>query len=267
MSLLQSLILGVVQGLTEFLPVSSTAHLTFAEQVFRFPEGWRLSFDVLLHLGTTLALIVFFAPRLARIVAGLFSHESETRQVNWRLVLIIALGTIPAALAGILLKSRLEKLFADPVYSAAFLLVTGGVLFTTRWCTGQRQEPTWQDGLLIGCAQAIALLPGISRSGSTIAVALFLGLARPEAFEFSMLLSIPAVLGAALLKLKDATFLNAGSGVSPVTLAAGLVTSLVVGLGALFLLRRVMQGKRLWLFSFYCWGVGLFVLAWSLLGR
>jgi undecaprenyl-diphosphatase len=263
MSLLHALLLGVIQGLTEFLPVSSTAHLTVVEHLFKVPPAWRLSFDILLHLGTTMALIAFFLPRLERIVAGLFSRERTARQANWRLVLIIALGSVPAAVAGFLLKDRLEVMFELPLWSAAFLVITGGALFLTRGAAGQRTQPTWQDALFIGCAQAVALLPGISRSGSTIAVALLLGLARAEAFEFSMLLSIPAVLGAAILKVKDAPALR--SGTNPLVLAAGLVASLVVGMAALYLLRRVMKGQRLWLFAIYCWLAAIVIasLSWN----
>jgi undecaprenyl-diphosphatase len=264
MTVVHSLILGIVQGLTEFLPVSSSAHLTFAEQLFKFPADGRLSYDVLLHLGTTLALLVFFGRRIVQIVAGLFSADTPTRKTNWNLVLVIAVGTVPAGVIGYLVRHKIDTVFADVRYSAAFLLVTGVMLFLTRKRDGQRTSITWQDGLIIGAAQAIALLPGISRSGSTIAAALFIGLARPEAFEFSFLLSIPAVLGAGLLKLKDSPLLHSGVMSDPAA-AIGFGASCLVGLLALFLVRKILLQRRFWMFSIYCWAMGLFVLTASFL--
>jgi undecaprenyl-diphosphatase len=265
MTTLHAFILGVIQGLTEFLPVSSSAHLTFAEQLFNIPSEWRVSYDVLLHLGTTLALVVFFFRRIIRIVGGMFSPDHPTRQTNWNLVLTIAVATIPAAIAGYLLKEKIDALFETPLYSAVFLLVTGLVLFLTRRTCGERTAITWADGLVIGVAQAIAILPGISRSGSTIAAALFLGLARPEAFEFSLLLSIPAVLGAALLKLRDSPLIHgATAGVSAGTIIIGFGLSFLVGLLALAIVRRVLLRKRFWWFAFYCWIVGALALVLSL---
>jgi undecaprenyl-diphosphatase len=256
--------MGIIQGLTEFLPVSSSAHLTFAEHLFGIPASWRLTYDVLLHLGTTFALLVYFAPKLRQVIVALFSPNQHKRRENWTLVLAIAVGTIPAALAGVLLRDRLEALFARPVYSAFALLVTGVVLFCTRKKTGdERRSINWRAGLVVGMAQAFALLPGISRSGVTISAALFLGLARSEAFEFSFLLSIPAVLGAAALKLKGSALFQPGT-IPPVTALLGLTASVLFGLLALVIVRKLLLQRRFHWFAFYCWGVGLLVLLLSL---
>jgi undecaprenyl-diphosphatase len=262
LDVVQSIFLGIIQGLTEFLPVSSSAHLTFAEQLFKIDPKWRVSLDVLLHLGTTLALIGFFLKRILKILAGLFSPFVDTRRENWNIVLAIAVGTIPAVIAGYLLKNKIDTVFANPMYSAAFLLITGVVLFLTRKTNGERTKLSVADGLIIGIAQAIAIMPGISRSGSTIAAALFLGFARPEAFEFSFLLSIPAVVGAALLKLKGSGILHDTGPISHSAMATGFLVSAIVGMLALYMVKKILMQRRLWYFSFYCWALGIAALVY-----
>ena len=261
MDTVNAIILGIIQGLTEFLPVSSSAHLTFAEHLFKVDPNVRVSLDVLLHLGTLLALVVFFFKRILKIIAGLFSPFTDTRKENWNIVLAIAVGTLPAVVFGYLLKDRIDAIFARPFYSAIFLLITGVVLFLTRRANGEKNRLSVVDGLVIGTAQAIAILPGISRSGSTIAAALFLGFARPEAFEFSFLLSIPAVLGAGLLKLKDSPLLQGGvADMRASALASGFLVAAIVGILALYLVKRILMQRRFWFFSFYCWAVGILAL-------
>jgi undecaprenyl-diphosphatase len=264
MTTLHSLILGVIQGLTEFLPVSSKTHLLFAEQLMRVDPKWRLAFDVLLHLGTALALVVFFLPRIIRIIGGLFSPLSETRKENWKLVLAIVIASIPIGITGLLVKERIDALFETTTVASVFLIVTGVVLFLTRRTNGVKTRLSRTDALLIGLGQAIAILPGVSRSGVTIAVALFLGFARPEAFEFSFLLSIPAVLGAALLKLKGAGILHGTGPFTGADIIGGFVLSAAFGLLALYLARKILLQRRFWYFSFYCWVVGALALILSL---
>jgi len=266
MSTLHALVLGIVQGLTEFLPVSSSAHLTFAEQLLSVPKDGRLALDILLHLGTVLALLVFFAGRIVRLFGDLFRPDSTRRAAAGRMLLAIAIGTIPAGVIGYLLRDKLDAVFANITYSAVFLLITGCVLFATRWSREKKTGVGWLDGLIVGCAQAVALLPGISRSGSTIAASLFRGLARSEAFEFSFLLSIPAVLGAALLKLKDSPLLHGNAGPS-LPLLLGIAAAFLTGLLALFWLRRLLLQKRLHWFAYYCWAVGAVALVLSLIRR
>jgi undecaprenyl-diphosphatase len=264
MTTFHALFLGVIQGLTEFLPISSKTHLLFAEQLMKVDPKWRVSFDVLLHLGTTLALVVFFFRRIIRIIGGLFSSVPATRKENWDLVLAIVIASIPIGIAGLLLKDRIDKLFETTTYAAAFLIVTGVVLFLTRRTNGVKTRLSRTDALLIGLAQAVAILPGISRSGMTIAVALFIGFARPEAFEFSFLLSIPAVLGAAVLKLKGTGILHGTSPFTGTDIIAGVVVSAVFGFLALYLVRKILLQRRFWYFSFYCWVVGAVALVLSL---
>lgn len=254
MAFFLSSFLGLVQGLTEFLPVSSSAHLVLAAAFFRF-GAQSMYFDAFLHFGTLLALIVFFAPRIGQIVAGLFAPR--TRPVEFRLFLLLVLGTIPAAIAGIAFQSRLEKLFLEPEWAAVFLVMTGFFLFATRSAFPRRATVNWQDALIIGCAQAVALLPGISRSGITVSAALLLGLSAPVAFEFSMLLSIPAVFGAVLASLPKGYHLGA-------ELTVGVTVAFCAGFFALWALRRVLLARRFSYFAFYCWTLGLSSLAYLL---
>ena len=262
MDVVHSIILGIIQGLTEFLPVSSSAHLTFAEQLFALDPKWRVSFDVLLHLGTALALLIFFGRRIVEVIKGLFSPVTDTRKENWNYVLAIVVGSIPAAVVGFLVKNKIDAVFARPMYPAIFLLITGVILFLTRRTNGEKTKITMTDGLIIGIAQAIAILPGISRSGSTISAALFLGFARPEAFEFSLLLSIPAILGAGLLKLKGSGILHGSSGISHSSMAAGFLVAAGVGILALYIVKKILMQRRFWYFSFYCWALGIVALVY-----
>ena len=262
MSVVHSIVLGIIQGLTEFLPVSSKTHLLFAEELFKIDPKWRVSFDVILHLGTTLALIIFFIKPIVRIIGGLFSKVEDIRKENWNMVLAIAVGSVPAGVVGFLVKDRIDVLFASTTYAALFLLVTGLVLFLTRKTNGERTKLTVTDGLVIGIGQAIAIMPGISRSAFTISAALFLGFARPEAFEFSFLLSIPAILGAGLIKLKGSGILHGRTPITHADMAFGFLISAIVGMLALYLVKKILMQRRFWVFSFYCWALGIVALVY-----
>lgn len=265
------LILGAVQGLTEFLPVSSSGHLVLAENLLRFKEA-GLAGVVILHLGTLLALIVFFARRIWKIIRDLF-REREERLASLRLIIYIVIGSIPAAVVGLLARKPLEMIFDQPLYVSFFLIGTGVLLLLTRWSKERERPFGVSDALIIGIAQAAAILPGLSRSGLTIATAMLLGIALVEAFEFSFLLSLPAVLAANLLEflgvvkdIKEISRLHPQAGTlelfqtaslpSPWVLAVGVVTSMGVGFLALWALRRFVLGQRFWLFSFYCFALG-----------
>lgn len=265
------LVLGTIQGLTEFLPVSSSGHLVLAEHLLDFKEA-GLAGVVILHLGTLVALIVFFARRIWKIIRDLFRTKDESI-ASLRLILYIVIGSIPAAIVGLLAQKPLEMLFDQPVYVSFFLIGTGVLLLLTRWSKERERRFGVSDAFIIGIAQAAAILPGLSRSGLTIATALLLGIATVEAFEFSFLLSIPAVLAANLLELfglikglkvisklyPQASTLELFqiAGIpSPFSLIIGVVASMGVGFLALWLLRRLVLGKRFWLFSLYCFAIG-----------
>lgn len=262
MSLLQAIILGLVQGLTEFLPVSSSGHLVAVPYLL----GWELpstSFDVVLHLGSLVAVVAYFWRDIKEITASFFRH-SENDAVGRRLGLFIIIGTLPAVVAGTLLEKKFEELFGEPAYVGLFLIFTGLVLFAGEAVarkTRRLADMKARDSLLIGVAQAVAIAPGISRSGSTISMGMFLGLTRQTAARFSFLLSIPVIAGAAIFKLRH------GMGDAPegqMVLFLGFVAAALSGFAAIKFLLGFVKHHNLRIFAFYCWAMGLLLLAVSL---
>lgn len=241
------IILGIIQGLTEFLPVSSSGHLVLLSRVFELHQD--VVIDAFLHLGTLAALGFYFRARIGRLISGLFGRGEPMRERGW--AAYIVLGSIPIGLAGLLLQDPIESTFAAPGFAAGMLLVTGLLLLATRFARPRRSELELRDAVLIGLAQAVALLPGISRSGATIATGLWLGLDRDLAFEFSFLLSIPAVLGANLLQLSRLCRVDNLPGL----LLGGLV-AFFLGWLSLSILRAAVRRGRLGWFGLYCLGVG-----------
>jgi undecaprenyl-diphosphatase len=237
MTLVQAAVLGLIQGLTEMLPVSSSAHLALAPKVF----GWQdqgLAYDVALHWGTLLALLACFG-------RDLWTLAKKERRLLWGL----AIGTAPAALSGLLLDDYVESAFRDPRV-IAIPLVAFGLLLAAAERRG-RQESRLEgmrlsSCLWIGLAQALAVVPGVSRSGVTLTAALFLGLKRPDAARFSILLSIPIVLGAGVMKLKDIP----AAGLGP-AFWVGLTASALSGYAAARFLMRFVQDRTLYVFAAY----------------
>lgn len=257
MTLADILLLAVVQALTEFLPVSSSGHLVIVESMLAgddlpLASASTLAINVVLHFGTLLAVLLVFRKRLVEIAR-------RQPRVLW----LTLLGCVPAAAVGLPLKYYGTGLLANADLAAVMLIVTGLVLLAL----GRRSGPTQlaelspRQALLIGIAQALAILPGVSRSGLTIVAALALGLRRDAAATFSFLLAIPVIGGAMLLE----SFELAGQslpGVSMATLAAGAAVAFVVGLGALYLLLRMVDRGKLHYFGWYCLPVGAACLMW-----
>lgn len=272
----QSLLLGIIQGLTEFLPISSSGHLVLAQHLLGLREA-QLSFDVSVHVGTLAAVVLYFRQDLRDIASGLFHAGRDALQRRTvreadrpplRLAALIVLGSIPTAAIGLLLHEVADRLFASPMITGTMLLLTGGLLFATRpgrtlpaKSVRSLHQLTVKDAMVIGLTQGLAVMPGISRSGSTIAVGILTGIRHETAARFSFLLSIPAVAGAALLVLKDAV--GQGDVDLPLCLAGG-ITALGVGYAALALLVFLVQKGRLYLFAPYCWVVGGIAIAFSL---
>ncbi len=268
MDIAKAVVLGIVQGATEFIPVSSSGHLVLVPWLL----GWEnpgLAFDAIVHWGTLLAVFTFFAEDLRRIVVavvgGLVSRQpfaTSDARLGW----FIAVGTVPAVLAGLLLESTFEQLFGRPVWVAAFLLVTGLLLVVSeRLHTRNRglETLTVADALFIGIAQALAITPGISRSGSTIAAGLVRHLERAAAARYSFLLMTPVVFGAGLLQ--TVKLLQAGVNKSElVPVAAGFVAAAVTGYLAIGFLLRYLQRASLHVFAYWCWLFGFVCLmvAW-----
>lgn len=250
MSILESVISGIVQGATEFLPISSSGHLVILHTIFGYKEPKVLE-DVLFHFSTLFAVIIFFR----KDIAGLFKDKKK--------ILLIITGSIPVALAGFFFYETIERLFVNVKVVGIALLVTGVWIllgsFTSRNARGETQKSKlslWH-ALLIGIGQTIALIPGISRSGATISTALLLKWDRKEAFTFSFLLSVPAILGAVLYKMKDLLLVGL---VDVGTLACGGAVACIVGIAALWFLKKVLLGGKLYYFSIYCWIAGLIIL-------
>ncbi len=248
------LILAVTQGLTEFLPVSSSGHLVLLQHFLSTREG-DVFFDVLLHVGTLGSVVVVYRRELLRLL------RLDRAAIGY--VVALGVATVPAVIAGLVLKDFFEGLYQDPVFPASALLLTAALLFSTRFSRNMRAsgQGEWEPrplplgkAFLIGCAQAAAICPGISRSGSTIAASLWLGLVREEAARFSFLMAVPAILGALVLNLADGVVVASGDAV-PFALSA--LTAFAVGLLAIRLTALAVVQAHFWKFGFYCVAVGV----------
>lgn len=262
MSVLQAVVLGAVQGLTEFIPISSSGHLVLVPEAL----GWDqpgLAFDVMLHVASLVALLGYFRKDLLGIATGVISGNRAAR----RLLFFLVIGSIPAAIAGIALDDYFEKAFTDAKSAALQLLITAAILVAAELVYRyhrNRQERlrsigdlVTKDAVVIGIAQAISILPGISRSGSTIAAGLGLKMDRDTAARFAFLLAVPALFGAAIVKVPDmgGTELTGGAAI------AGFVTTLVTSYVAIAGLIRYLRSRSLYPFAVYCVIAGLFFYA------
>jgi len=270
LNLLEAILLGIVQGLTEFLPVSSSGHLVLGESLLKVKFD-DISFEVFLHFGTFLSVVIVFRHTIWSMLKAVFlktksifvSDASPSHSEDWRLFWLIIVGSIPAGIAGVLFKDYLEKSFSSVVLVSVMLLVTGVVLFVTKFFKTKKENLSFGDALWVGLAQAIAILPGISRSGSTISTGIFTGVKRSKSAEFSFLLSLPAVLGASLLELKD-LLKHANLSQDLRIYIIGAVTAFVVGYLAIKFLLNVIKKGKFQYFGYYCFAVGLFFLIFSL---
>jgi undecaprenyl-diphosphatase len=272
MSLFQALVLGLVQGATEFIPISSSGHLVLVPWLL----GWEkapLAFDTMVHWGTLVAVLaVFWRELWGLLVAALGSLVArvDERYVydrpQARLAWAILLGSLPAAVAGFLLEGFFEELFGKPAAAAGLLLVTAGILALSERLSRQERPMStvrWSDALFIGGAQALAIMPGISRSGATIAAGLILGIRREMAARFSFLLSVPVILGAGLFKLLD---LAAEGGVGDLAgaMVVGFGVAAVSGYACIRWLLNYLARRPLYVFALYCLAFGLLNLVVAL---
>lgn len=267
MTILQSLLLGIIQGLTEFLPVSSSAHLVLVPYLlnWQIPAQDAFVFDVLVQVATLAGVIAYFWKDLLNIAAAFLGGLAKRQpfadpqaRLGWYLIL----ATIPAGLAGLTIKDLVEQAFASPKAVALFLFVTAALLLVAERI-GKRQRSladfNWKDALWMGCAQAIAIFPGISRSGATITGGMTRDLQRPEAARFSFLMSIPIMLAAGLLAFKDMLELPNFSALLP-TFLPGFIASGVVGYLSIRWLLGYLTRRPLYIFSIYCVCLGLLTL-------
>jgi undecaprenyl-diphosphatase len=269
--LLRAVVLGIVQGLTEFLPISSSGHLIVTRELFGWDFSDDLTFDVALHLGTTVAVVSFFWREWLLMLrgglawlAGRGSEPDPDPVYNARLLFLLALGSVPAAAVGLAFDLALEDEVRSSFVVGAMLIVFGAVLYAADRL-GRRsrtvQSSSWRDALLIGAAQAVSLVPGVSRAGVTITAALARDYRRPDAARLSFLLSTPVIVGAGLLKLGEA----AVEGIPRDDLgviAAGAVTAAVVGWLTIRYLLRLLRTGTFLPFVLYRFGLGAFVLVY-----
>ncbi len=255
MNYLHATLLGLLQGLTEFLPVSSSGHLAIAQHFLPGFEQPGLLFDVLLHLATMGAVLLYFRRDVFLLLCSPWRRDEEARLYR-RLLLLIVIASVPTALIGLSFKDFFAGLFENIPVVASMLLVTGTLLWVAERTTIANRplaELTWNDALVAGTVQGAAIIPGISRSGSTIAALLLKGVDGATAARFSFLMALPAVLGAALLELSDVGGQIGGD--LPVYLA-GTGVAFISGLLAIRFLLAVIRRKRLFTFAVYCWAAG-----------
>ena len=257
MGILEAALLGLVQGLTEFLPVSSSGHLVLAERLLGITQS-GLAFEIWLHVATLFAVAAALAREIGALCRGLVSPaDPAERTRSWQFVLAIVVGTIPAALVGLTAKEAIEGAFASIRWVGVDLLFTALVLAASRAFPGGQRQANPLRGFLVGVAQAVAILPGVSRSGMTLTAGLALGFSPAEAVRFSFLLAVPAILGAVVLDFAALRELGAAS---PGALGAGFVTAALSGIVAIRLVWRLMQQGRLQIFAPYCALLGLAAL-------
>jgi undecaprenyl-diphosphatase len=301
----EAIILGVVQGLTEFFPVSSSGHLVIGQELLGLQVPGLL-FDVAVHLATLLSVLIVFRRRVVQLLRGALGLARES---SWPYLLKIGLATLPAVVVGLTLKDYFEARFEDAVFAATMILVTGCVVWSSRWAqppgrfrpvelvplgvaavfailagtivpfllvlglqaaimaasrltapAEHHGEPTWGGALIMGLAQALAILPGISRSGSTVIAALWRRITPTAAAEFSFLMSIPAILGAVVLQVPDVLRAEEMA-VSWAALTAGAAAAAVSGILAIRFFVALLKRQNFYVFAFYCWAAaGLFLL-------
>ncbi|MBX5443871.1 undecaprenyl-diphosphatase UppP [Sphaerobacter sp.] len=272
MDVLRAIVLGAVQGLTEFLPISSSAHLIIVPWLFGWEES-GLTFDVALHLGTLVAVLVYFWREIAQIAVAVPRGLIERRPLAdpmARLGWIILLGSIPAAIAGFIAADAIDSFFHGgdggntAIVLVALLMIALAVLLALAERIAKHERSfecvTGRDGLVVGLAQALALLPGVSRSGSTITAALFRGLQRDAAARFSFLLGIPAIVGAGVFETRSLLETGLAPGEEQVFLA-GMATAAIVGYLAIAFLLRYLRTRSTMIFVVYRLGLGVLLLA------
>lgn len=258
MSYFDAIVLGLVQGLTEFLPVSSSGHLVMAQTFLGVPSP-GVFLEVALHVGTLLSVMVVYRHKLTELLVGTVRRDA----VALRYVGLLILATLPVVVIGLLFRSSIEAAFDTPYVTGFMLLLTGVILYSTLW--GRREHPVdtpnGRHALTMGLAQCLALFPGVSRSGTTIAAGLWVGLRGERAAEFSFLMSIPAIAGAAILQVPEM-----GEAVIDGPLIAGFVVALVSGVAAIKSLVWLVRRQAFHQFAWYVWPVGLFFLGYLYFG-
>ena len=255
-TLIEVFILAVVQGLTEWLPVSSSGHLVITQKALGL--NLPLIYSVMLHVGTLIVVLTVFRRDIIEIIKAVVKRDFETDE--GKLALFIVVGSVPTAIVGFIFHDFFESLFSNLPAVGLALLITGVILFLSEKRTGNRKMGAL-DSLLIGAAQAIAIIPGISRSGATISTGLLRKIDKKIAFKYSFLLSAPAIVGATLMESKQLAL----GDIDPVPLLLGTIVSMIVGYASLKLLQKIVMNEKIHLFAYYCWLAGAAITLFTVL--
>lgn len=266
MSVLQALILGLIQGLTEFLPVSSSGHLELGKAMFglELSGADSLTFDVIVHAGTALSTIVVFRKDIANIIKGMLKPEWND---EWKFAVNVLISLVPAGFIGLLFQDQIEILFQDQVLLVGgMLVITGLLLFLADRAKRTERSVKPVDAIIVGIAQAVAILPGISRSGATISTSVLLGVDREKAARFSFLMVLPLIIGKSLLDVKSIYEGEiATEAVSTVALLVGFAAAFIAGILACNWMIRLVKRASLKWFAFYCFSVGIAAALYTIL--
>lgn len=263
MNYILSIIAGLIQGVTEFLPVSSSGHLVLFHDIFNFSLPDNIAFDAVLHLGTLLSLLIFFRKEISHYIRGFFKSigHFDIHNSDQRLSFFIIIATIPAVIAGYFFEDVIEKIFRTPQSVAFMLIFFGIILYIVDMRTKKIkkiEDITLYDSIVIGVAQVLSLIPGVSRSGITIIAGLSQNLQRQDAAKFSFLLGIPVILGAGVKKFFD---LNSMDSSQIVILSLGFVVSLVAGLLTIRFFIKFLSNHSLKIFAYYRIVLGIIILS------
>ena len=254
-TIIEALILAIIQGLTEWLPVSSSGHLVIAQEFLGLNPP--LIFDLILHMGTLVVVIMSFRKDIINILKTLAKRDLSTTE--GKLAFFIVVGSVPIAIVGVLFRENIEQLFSNILAVGVALLINGGVLFFSEKRKGNKKMGTL-DSILIGIAQAAALIPGLSRSGLTVSTGLLNKIDKQTAFRYSFLLSIPAILGATLFEFRDIAAIN----IELTSIVVATVLSMIVGYVSLKMLHRIVMSERFHLFAYYCTIVGGAIIIYTI---
>ncbi len=261
MSWIEALVLGLLQGLTEFLPVSSSGHLELGSALFGLEEE-NLTFSIIVHGATFLSVVVVFRNDILNLITSLlkFQWNAETK-----FIALLVLSAVPVGLVGVLFKDQIETLFEGRIaFVGSMLLVTATLLFLTKYAPKQHKDVGIKSALLIGLAQTVAILPGISRSGATISTALYLGIDREKATRFSFLMVLIPIFGASLLEMLDLYKATEPAAISNTALLIGALAAFTSGLFACSWMLRIVKKGKLVYFSIYCVIVGMIAIFYGL---
>lgn len=269
MDLLEAIILALVQGITEFLPISSSGHLRIAGALMGQELETDLLFDLIVHFGTLFSIFIYFRQKLTELLFSVFRilktpigcFRNWDNDYDLRFNTYILISMIPAGVAGFTIRDQVETVFANPVGISAMFMVTGVMLYATKFFGEGTKGLTLKNTFIVGLAQALALLPGISRSGATISMAVYLGIKREDIANFTFIMMIPVVAGATLVDLLKLQTTGLAEGML-LPLIVGFFVALVSGYYALKYLIILFKSKGIFYFAWYCWAIGIFGLVY-----